>query len=677
MPSNQPRGTWNDRQPTPEPLESNNTNGNMQYTEATDANDQRLNVDGQNIEGNVIEVGNEQSRQPNESPETVATCNPVIEASNQNDDDVFGDFEAYKEDDGQWLRKAFSVCSDGDDIEQLASEADEILPLRSKEMNSAEIIADSDTGINTDAAIRCNLDSTGGLDADFNGDANADDGCELIAVPSPGAIAPTDSKPCVNSEEDANEDDELDSDALVQTLCDLPVLSNTLIDEDTDDTGLRSPIGDNPDEENKVDGIQQFPTDDNEMNLQGCGDNINACNESRNQSIVYEDGNTMDHLKIKNKDDNENDTAPSEVTDHACRLSETGQNDLIKRIQSDVPTHEDSSSDPKTKDEFSICLDDKLKRRIQRVIEHDDYIYQSSLAMSEAIELEEQQKYQSSFKLYKLGIGLLLQGVQQDADEERRMAVRRKAAQYLLRAENVYKCCIMQAERTANARKKPICLADCRTVGIIDKIILVERCATNELFALKVLHKCGVEYKNRKGGNSTGGTKFINSKYMVKLHRQTESSTGIHLFLEYIPGGLLWMYLELDLTRDSSSKDLVNNHFLSAYNGKNSSGSKLSLQEGSRKRVDSNSKNLEIKEDRIRVWIAEVVSVLSDLHKYGIICRYVSFSFLALFSILFYSFLFFSFLFFSFLFFTFLFSFYFFSSLSFLYFCFMFHVNCH
>ena len=543
---------------------------------------------------------------------------------NDDDDDAFGEFEAYKEDGSQWLRKAFSVCSDGDDINQLASEAEELLPISINEISNKETV-DVNSGRNGDreGAVNTASDDTANPDISINNakssQENTDDNISDITAVGIDLYSHTNNKHDFRG----TPNEEADGETRFKNLRDLPTLSGPIRDENIIETSHScaddrnsSKIcysGDHVDETEVALGKTH-----NKLKDSGGSAKESDCSSGISHQI---DNSPVNQEFIVNRDSNENDTVSGKTSAFSSEVKASCENDSIDRSIDDSPRHVDSCDDDKREDQFSFSLDDKLKRRIQRAIEKDDYIYQSSLAMSEANELEEQQKYQASFKLYKLGIGLLLQGVKQDTDEERRRAVRRKTAQYLLRAENVYQHCLRQAEEKTKARSKPIRLAECRTVGIIDKIILVERIATSEVIALKVLHKCGVEYKNRKGSNPKGGTKFINSKYMVTLYHHTESSTGIHLFLEYIPGGLLWNYLEMDLSWNSSSIDLRRAQLSNTCNSAGTSGPKLLMLSSDQEGTGSNSSNNEIPEDCIRKWVAEIVSVLSDLHKNGIVCR--------------------------------------------------------
>ena len=630
-PLNQPRGTWNDRQPTPEPLDTNDGRDTLQYIEATEHNDERPSSGNESYaDAGSLTTFSDSSKLQNTFPDTSTAWNQVAASSNsiEDDDDVFGEFEAYKDENSQWLQKAFSVCSEGEDINQLASEAGEVL-------SAGDVLSVGSNDAVGEVVILANGSICGVWDPDSGVNAPGEPSYEdsnSVVVPDIKAAHTNDSIDCGSSviidpditadvNEIATASGEADCDSIIQSLCDLPVLDDDANDtqpsyfNNNESSAFRTGVEECRDNESRhIDqkenqrNSQTFISDTYEI------DPVNRTLKAIDSSSVNQHPSIDRSIDVNKFGALVGGTVdlPSEA-ESAHHDDSTNWNVSSNRIGSD------SSFDGK-ENPFSISLDDKLQRRIQRAIEKDDYIYQSSLAMSEAIELEEQQKYQASFKLYKLGIGLLLQGVKQDTDEGRRAAVRRKTAQYLLRAENVYKYCISQAEQKTKARGRPIRLGECRTIGIIDKIILVERVTTSEVVALKVLHKCGVEYKNRKGSNPRGGTTFINCKYMVHLYHYTESSTGIHLFLEYIPSGLLWNNLEMDLGWKAASFERKSPCLSTRYNDVDRSGPKLSILRSSSMKADSEMSNLEIPEDLIRMWIAEIVSVLSDLHKHGIVC---------------------------------------------------------
>lgn len=68
----------------------------------------------------------------------------------------------------------------------------------------------------------------------------------------------------------------------------------------------------------------------------------------------------------------------------------------------------------------------------------EDYIYLAASQICLAQNSEASGHYQQAFNHYKIGVGILLQGVQGDVNKARRDAVRRKTAQYLMKAEDLY-----------------------------------------------------------------------------------------------------------------------------------------------------------------------------------------------------------------------------------------------
>ena len=635
--NSQIRETWNDRQPTPEPLEDRMSVGTMQYIEPND------NFGGEDqVMGSPVTEENcsttrdrnnklrttDQEDQHTEATGTIETVSSNIspQASGEvsqdaNENDVFGEFEAYKEDETQWLRKAFSVCSEGDDIEKLASEADETLPIETS---------------------RCK-----------NQEQNLDDSID---------------------EGDKTSDSETDE--LTKQLCDLPILSSSFVDEDSSErTGKSTPVSCLEASPDSVDSEAHSALDVTSNSDAATAeweatdylteaDSISVVNNFKfgltapksdienEQVSCFEDGSNREDPTLDSNNEEtvsltkdpynaklapeegchdrlNNDVLPTPNIDNCCNereaaLDSTENNSKLNENGPNPPsldpTAKDSNISGEVNKEFSMSFDDKMKKRIQRAIEHDDYIYQASLAMSEAIDKEDNQQYQASFDLYKLGIGLLLQGAQQDNDEERRTAVRRKTAQYLLRAENMYRSCIINSKRTKDTESIPLHLGEIKTLGLLDNVALVERPRTEEVFVMKVLHKCGAEYKNRRDIITKKDRNYVKSKYMVELCHHTESNTGIYLFLEYIPGGLLWNHLEMDLSWSSASYEVKN---ASSVGGtiENPTGQPVctpSLNQG------QNSASLSenpVSEKKIRRWAAEIVSVLGDLHKNDVVCR--------------------------------------------------------
>jgi len=328
-----------------------------------------------------------------------------------------------------------------------------------------------------------------------------------------------------------------------------------------------------------------------------------------------------------------------------------------------------------------LQVDERMSAIISKTVEEDDYVFQASVAMSNAIEQEELANIEAAFDMYKFGIGLLLKGVQTDTNTDRREAVRRKTAQYLLRAETLYKSSF-DADNTSNDKEqnllKSSChpssvsldnkwrfrLSDVKVIGVIDKVILVQKVFSQEddVFVMKVLHKQGAEYKRHPSSTKkVNKTKrnLYNCHFMASLVNCVETKTGVYLLLEYIPGGRLWDYLGLPLfakrSRSLSSYHSLTDtahHSLDTSTSHNESSTveedknidivdipaTTYVRQGSdalsarKSRASSTSslmckikrspsKSSDLGEDEVKVWSAQIALAIMDLHSKNVLCR--------------------------------------------------------
>ncbi|NXH51467.1 RPKL1 protein, partial [Rhabdornis inornatus] len=131
-----------------------------------------------------------------------------------------------------------------------------------------------------------------------------------------------------------------------------------------------------------------------------------------------------------------------------------------------------------------------------------------------------------------------------DPNKERREAVKRKITQYLRRAEEIFNCHLQRAAGGGNTtatgysslRFRPIRtlssavenLRQCKVVGVIDKVQIVQDPATGETFILKSLTKSHVETRERQTIIPHG------VPFMVKLLCYYVSEDSIFLHLEHV-----------------------------------------------------------------------------------------------------------------------------------------------
>lgn len=138
----------------------------------------------------------------------------------------------------------------------------------------------------------------------------------------------------------------------------------------------------------------------------------------------------------------------------------------------------------------------KLKQKLTR----SDYLTKAGELITLAMKKEAEQDYESAFGYYRKGVDLLLEGVQGEASPTRREAVKKKTAEYLMRAETISSLCLKPAlEENLNAppgaessrpswnlRSPAEELKAFRVLGVIDKVLLVLDTRTQETFILKV-----------------------------------------------------------------------------------------------------------------------------------------------------------------------------------------------
>ncbi|KAH3851307.1 hypothetical protein DPMN_093787 [Dreissena polymorpha] len=186
-----------------------------------------------------------------------------------------------------------------------------------------------------------------------------------------------------------------------------------------------------------------------------------------------------------------------------------------------------------------------------------DYIHLAARQICLAQEFEANGEFEQAFATYKSCVGILLQGVQVDQNKGRRDAVRRKTAQYLMKAEELYNRHLakdvsddhrwaMDSTLSPSTEVDPALtflrapasdLKKFKVLGTINKVILVLDKSTEETFVIKRVYKCS------KGHNSKQNILPTLCPYMVNLHKFYETSNAVYLLLQYASGGKLWNYV--------------------------------------------------------------------------------------------------------------------------------------
>ncbi|XP_078261016.1 ribosomal protein S6 kinase delta-1 isoform X2 [Rhinoraja longicauda] len=190
-----------------------------------------------------------------------------------------------------------------------------------------------------------------------------------------------------------------------------------------------------------------------------------------------------------------------------------------------------------------------LKQRTGR----GDYLVKAGEQIKLALRKEAEQDYESAFNFYQIGVDFLLRGVQGEASPSRREAVKKKTAEYLMRAEQISTRCLrahmdvgsiqswppgpLSSRPAWNLRSPAEELKAFRVLGVIDKVLLVLDTRTQETFILKSLRKSSECSRNKK-------TIIPHTvPNMVQLKKQIVSEDSIFLLLQHAEGGKLWSYV--------------------------------------------------------------------------------------------------------------------------------------
>ncbi|XP_040016687.2 ribosomal protein S6 kinase delta-1 isoform X1 [Gasterosteus aculeatus] len=195
-----------------------------------------------------------------------------------------------------------------------------------------------------------------------------------------------------------------------------------------------------------------------------------------------------------------------------------------------------------------------------------DYLDGASELICLAVEKEKERDFQGAFSCYRSGVDLLLKGVQGEPSPTRREAVKKKTAEYLMRAEQISsqhlrsnmgqgstqtaalgaQCC---PSTTRGGQQSPSEeLRAYRVLGVVDKVLLVMDKRTKEMFILKGLRKSSDCWRTKR-------TIMPHSvPHMVQLRKFVVSEDTVFLLLQYAEGGKLWSHIAKYL-RDCSPEE--------------------------------------------------------------------------------------------------------------------------
>ncbi|NXF04385.1 KS6C1 kinase, partial [Smithornis capensis] len=190
-----------------------------------------------------------------------------------------------------------------------------------------------------------------------------------------------------------------------------------------------------------------------------------------------------------------------------------------------------------------------------------DYLEKAGELIKLALKKEEEEDYETALSFYRKGVDLLLEGVQGESSPTRREAVKRKTAEYLMRAEKISSLYHKSSEDASvsvppgslssrpswNLRSPAEELKTFRVLGVIDKVILqclFKNSGTTDLFVLCQGLRKSSEYSRSR---TTIIPRCVPN--MVCLHKYIISEESVFLVLQHAEGGKLWSYVSKFLNR--------------------------------------------------------------------------------------------------------------------------------
>ncbi|XP_070447202.1 ribosomal protein S6 kinase delta-1 isoform X5 [Equus przewalskii] len=198
-------------------------------------------------------------------------------------------------------------------------------------------------------------------------------------------------------------------------------------------------------------------------------------------------------------------------------LNQSSDSSALGAVASDSEQNK-AEEERESRSLFPGSLKSKLGKR--------DYLEKAGELIKLALKKEEEDDYEAASDFYRKGVDLLLEGVQGESSPTRREAVKRRTAEYLMRAESL--CSLYKG--------KP-------QLDDVAQVLLVVDTRTEQTFILKGLRKSSEYSRNRK----TIIPRCVPN--MVCLHKYIVSEESVFLVLQHAEGGKLWSYISKFLNR--------------------------------------------------------------------------------------------------------------------------------
>ncbi|XP_070447215.1 ribosomal protein S6 kinase delta-1 isoform X12 [Equus przewalskii] len=207
-------------------------------------------------------------------------------------------------------------------------------------------------------------------------------------------------------------------------------------------------------------------------------------------------------------------------------LNQSSDSSALGAVASDSEQNK-AEEERESRSLFPGSLKSKLGKR--------DYLEKAGELIKLALKKEEEDDYEAASDFYRKGVDLLLEGVQGESSPTRREAVKRRTAEYLMRAESL--CSLYKG--------KP-------QLDDVAQVLLVVDTRTEQTFILKGLRKSSEYSRNRK----TIIPRCVPN--MVCLHKYIVSEESVFLVLQHAEGHIQLTYFSRwSEVEDSCDSDAI------------------------------------------------------------------------------------------------------------------------
>ncbi|XP_001600691.2 ribosomal protein S6 kinase delta-1 isoform X1 [Nasonia vitripennis] len=258
-----------------------------------------------------------------------------------------------------------------------------------------------------------------------------------------------------------------------------------------------------------------------------------SCKGSSSKSVVVTS--SYEHYHVNCNNNNTKDSATDIVDGLEAITCEENGSKYTDAINKSVVIHDGSD------------LTQSFKESAQ-------YILIAAAHMSAAFRHEAIAEYEEAFTQYKLGIAHLINGIQNEIDQEKKVVIQEKITKYLQRAERLYN---RHLNCNVSVLHKPVTeLRNYKVIELTGSVMLAKDVLQGFIRVIKTVEKVAGCKKDISAYILRGRV-----PYMVQLYSCMQTDSTVFLILQYMSRGKLWSFAKNNYKPDAEKlKHLKRGH---------------------------------------------------------------------------------------------------------------------